>query len=253
MSHVLAALRDLKLAGAQRLWLVEGVNAKRYFRNAVVTAHQSKDPVTVVKPWGRQSAGPGCWVVKETAETFDVKVFEKAAFEVRFEACEVPKHSFRSKTFVLATQMPESFNILLSADTDVNPADSTKLVDGKGLATPASPRGSTTPSSPRSRDNPAIVASGHAGDYLVQNAEGDQWVVAGAVFKDRFIEASVYNAGDKWKTKTRHSLTGGAGLGVAGPPLRDVVEVPEDDIAVSTSTAIPARSSHVVVEVKPGH
>jgi serine/threonine protein kinase len=63
MEEVLAELKELLKLGPAAVVLKEGENAKRYQKIVVVSAYKSKDPITIIKDWGKSKGKPGWYVV----------------------------------------------------------------------------------------------------------------------------------------------------------------------------------------------
>jgi hypothetical protein len=62
METVLRKLQQLKKEGPPKITLSLD-NAQRYRKKQTVFAYRSKDPVTILKDWGKSRGGPGAYVI----------------------------------------------------------------------------------------------------------------------------------------------------------------------------------------------
>jgi hypothetical protein len=59
----LAVLQDVKVQGPTKITLTLGLNAHKYRKAKHIHAYRSKDPVTVLKDWGKNVGKAGSMVI----------------------------------------------------------------------------------------------------------------------------------------------------------------------------------------------
>jgi len=155
--EILQRLQQLRDEGPPKMTLIQGVNAERYRKATTVFAYRTADPITIIKDWGKSVGNAGDYIVHSPGD--DVYVVDSELFKRTYEPVRGSEHEYRKVGTVLARMMEEPFVVR------------------------SGPGGSST-------------EFGYVGDYLVQNAAGDQWVVEGKVFKtlyelDQDTEAEV--------------------------------------------------------------
>lgn len=83
MVEVLKALQKIKEQGPPVQHLVLGENARLYRKAKTVHAYRSKDPVTVLKDWGKSASGPGAYIVLGGDD--DVYTLDEQTFHTTYE------------------------------------------------------------------------------------------------------------------------------------------------------------------------
>lgn len=108
--YILEELRGLKKDGPMKLTLVEGTNASVYRKKAIVTAFKSRDPITVLKAWGKNVGKAGAYIICGDAK--DVYICEPEVFEQTYEQVgNRDFHQYRKTGTVLARLMAEPFAV----------------------------------------------------------------------------------------------------------------------------------------------
>jgi serine/threonine protein kinase len=147
--QILAELREIKDAGPAKIKLILGQNAHTYRKAMTVHAYRSKDPVTILKDWGRNVGKVGHFVIFSGED--DVYLCDPDIFSTSYESVGSPEnHEYRKTGTVLARCMKEAFAIKTAS---------------------------------------LSVEHGMAGDYLVQNDNGDQWSVEQKTFERLYERA----------------------------------------------------------------
>jgi serine/threonine protein kinase len=170
LDQVLSELAEMCELGPDKLELENGVNGARLYRKGItIRAFKSKDPITVVKDWGRSYGDAGCYICQSNAGQTeaktnstpeeqmlgdDVEIVDAKAFLNTYE--QIPggrPFEFRMVGNVLAKKMTHPFVVK-------HPRDGT-------------------------------FSQGLAGDYLVQKSTDDVWALEGAKFEKDFCLVEV--------------------------------------------------------------
>eukprot|EP01006_Ploeotia_vitrea_P022552 TRINITY_DN54962_c0_g1_i1.p1 TRINITY_DN54962_c0_g1~~TRINITY_DN54962_c0_g1_i1.p1 ORF type:complete len:777 (+),score=416.56 TRINITY_DN54962_c0_g1_i1:39-2333(+) len=138
-AQVLQRLQAIKQRGPPKMELSEQ-NANYYRKARTVFAYKSKDPVTIMKDWGKSQAPGGSYVILSGDD--DVYLCTEDVFKQTYEPVQGTKHEYRKTGKILAKQLEEPFAI--------------KTANG--------------------------MEHGAAGDFLVQNEQKEQWVIARDTF-----------------------------------------------------------------------
>jgi hypothetical protein len=174
-TEILQVLEQIKREGPPLIRL-DDTNSKRYRKAATVFAHASKDPITILKDTGK-SLGKKLNILIASAtkppsaaaspdEAYwssftDLYMCDPEVFARTYEPSGVHEHEYRKTGEVRARRMDEPFAIRVGGASTTTPG-----FDTAGGGSPAPSEG-------------LIIEQGSAGDYIVQNAAGDQWVADG--------------------------------------------------------------------------
>lgn len=175
------ALQSIKKDGPPILRL-DANNSKRYRKAATVFAHVSKDPITILKDTGKNlgqkqnvlvahSTKPPSAAINPDAtywESFtDLQMLDSEVFARTYEPV-TGGHpfEFRKTGEVRARRMEEAFALRLAIGG----------IDPTGIASAASASAE------------GLIEQGVAGDYVVQNEAGDQWITDGKSMEAMYVE-----------------------------------------------------------------
>ena len=179
----LTLLQQLQTEGPPKMELTLGPrgNARKYRKAATIFAYRTADPVTVLKDWGRNQGRAGSYVV--CGKDDDVYAVDADIFKRTYEPIRGSKrkHEYRKTGYVVARRLEEPF-----------------VVRTKGGAN----------------------EHGHAGDYLVQNEQGEQWAIDAKTFED------TYEEDDGTEAAAIAAATAAAAASLASRPGTVVTAVP---------------------------
>jgi hypothetical protein len=167
---IVAQLRELRKSGPKRVTLTPA-NALFYRKAQTVLAFRSKDPMTVYKQWGKNVGGADSMLIY--GGEGDVYMMDCQVFERTYEpalAHSVPHHT------------PKEYEGAVSQrHWDESKYREYRKV-GKVLA--------RLMSEPFAIKTKAGTEQGNAGDYLVQNAQGEQWTVESGDFQRLYAQVN---------------------------------------------------------------
>eukprot|EP00455_Lapot_gusevi_P024519 TRINITY_DN2555_c0_g2_i1.p2 TRINITY_DN2555_c0_g2~~TRINITY_DN2555_c0_g2_i1.p2 ORF type:complete len:281 (+),score=98.96 TRINITY_DN2555_c0_g2_i1:188-1030(+) len=147
LQQIVAKLEAIKKEGPPRVHLSLG-NARKYQKKKTILAFRSKDPVTIVKYWGKSYCKPNAWVI--VSDNDDIYCCDDDVFMRTYEPVgpQLPNH-YRKTGFILGKRMNEPFSVKTGSGS---------------------------------------IEHGNAGDYLVQNETNEQWPIEGRVFQELYEE-----------------------------------------------------------------
>jgi len=144
-ASIVERLQKLKADGPERVHLTVE-NATVFHKAATIWAYRSKDPVTILKDWGKNSGKAGCFVCLSGDD--DVYLCAEDVFASSCTLIPNTLHEYRKSGFILGKRMDQQF------------ANKTNYG----------------------------MEHGSAGDFLVQNEAGDQWVIEAHIFHTIYEE-----------------------------------------------------------------
>ena len=189
-------LQEIKSEGPPAIKL-DDTNSKLYHSVATVFAHVSKDPITILKDTGKNLGQKQNVLVAHSTkppsaalnpdqsywESFtDLHMMDAEVFARNYERV-IGGHDFeyRKSGQVRARRMDENFAIRIGGGGNGNGADNTGAI--------------------------GIIESGNAGDYIVENSAGDQWVEEGKAFDSTYVEVPSTDATATARHQSNESIT----------------------------------------------